>query len=38
VDITWWSIKLLRFLGQASDVQDQVPHKSHREVAADAMD
>ena len=38
VDITWWSIKLLRFLGQATDVQDRIPHKSHRTVAPDAMD
>jgi len=38
VDITWWSIKLLRFLGQASDVQDQVPQKGHREMAEGAMD
>ncbi len=38
VDITWWSIKLLRFLGQATDVQDQVPQKGHREMAEGAMD
>lgn len=37
VDITWWSIKLLRRLGLATDVCDKIPENT-RQAAHDAMD
>jgi len=28
IDITWWSIRLLRAIGQAYDVNDRIPEKN----------
>ncbi|MCH8830172.1 MAG: fatty acid desaturase, partial [Planctomycetes bacterium] len=36
VDITWWSIKVLRFFGLATDVNDHIPASNKKPVDPDA--